>query len=256
MTVSMSAFFAFGLALTRVSGLVVMAPLFYGTVASAKVKIGFVVILAIMLTSVRPPKEIDFANFSALATALAAEFAIGLLLAAGFRLAEASVTIAGELAGLQMGVGAASIYDANAGVSSTVMPHFFSVAFTMLFLTFDGHHHLLRALSESFITLPAGSAIRFPAPELLISQCMNAICFGFRVAAPIVVPLLIKTASIAMASRVFPQANVLSLSYGASMLVGFILLAASMPEFGSAVWHSIRDADVFTSNMMHALSGA
>jgi flagellar biosynthetic protein FliR len=189
-----------------------------------------------------------------LVAAIASEFLIGLLLAAGFRLAMTSVSIAGELIGLQMGVSAASIYDPMAASSSSVVPTFMGFLYSVIFLTLNGHHQVLRVLSESFTIVPPLKA-GMPSFSIFMSQVAEMAAFGCRLAAPIGIPIMLISLGTGLISRIFPQANVISLSYGLAMLTGLVLLAVMIGTFDTVVNDSIQHANKAVLRMLNALAG-
>lgn len=248
---------SFALILVRLSGLFAAAPLFSSVLISAKTKIGIAIFLSIFLAAALPTPNISMSNPDVALPAVAGEFVVGLLLGFGFRLAMTAAMIAGELVGLQMGLGAASLIDPSSGQNAALMGNFYSLAFTVLFVSFDGHHHLLRVLNESFRTMPlAGSKGIIPPIEQIIRQSGETLIHGCRLAAPVLIPLVMLTLASAWVSRIFPQANMLTVSYGISMFVGMLLLAASVPALGGAMWDSIQQADRYAMRVLRALSSA
>ena len=166
----------------------------------------------------------------------------------------ASVTIAGELIGLQMGMGAAQLYDAQAASNSSAVPTFLGFFYSVIFLTLNGHHQILRVLSQSFeIVPPLKSGL--PSFSIFMGEVAEMTAFGCRLAAPIAIPLVLISLGTGLISRIVPQANVISLSYGLAMLTGLILLATTMSAFDGVVHDSIQHANRSVVNMLHGLAG-
>ena len=255
MTVSLQIVYLFMLVTSRVSGLVTLGPVFSNMMINAKVRIGLVLSISAVLTAALPAQKELNPSMMSFGFAMAGEFATGLLIAGGFRLALTSASIAGELAGLQMGLGSAALFDPNTAANSSVLPNFFMQAFTILFISLDGHHHMLRILSDSFVTINPAGKLTLPSIEFLLRQSAEMLSYGCRLAAPVVIPLLLITIAVGMVSRVFPQANVMSLSYAVSMTVGLLLLAVTMTGIDGAVWHLIQEADRFALRNLQELSG-
>lgn len=256
MTISMSGIYSFGMILTRISGLVAVAPVFSSNMIAMKVKISLVLAISLMLTLALNSRLHVDPPAGTLIPALATQFLIGLLLAGGFRLAMASVTIAGELTGLQMGMGAATFYDAGAAANSSLVPAFMGLFYSVIFLTLNGHHQMLRILSESFELVPPLKSTGFPPISIFMSQVAEMTSFGCRLAAPVVIPIILISLGTGLISRIFPQANVISLSYGFAMLTGMILLATTMSVFDGVVVDSIQHASRSVARMLHELAGS
>lgn len=255
MNLSTGAIYTFMIVCVRLSGLAVVSPVFSSSIGSPRVKAGMILILSAFIASTLPhgPREIGKADV--VIPALIGEFLIGNFLGLGFRLALSAATMAGEIAGLQMGLGAASLIDQNSGQSAALLESFFGMMFTVLFISLDGHHHMLRIFRESFLAVPAASAMTRQLPvESLIAQSGEMIGVGCRLAAPVVIPLLLLTVAMALVSRAFPQANVYSISYGVSMLAGMSFLAAATPGLRDAVWELIRGADRNAMRFIQAIA--
>jgi len=256
MILSMSGFWAFVLVLVRLSGLIAVAPLFSSSIGSARLKAGMLLILAAFISMTLPGAPRGIGRLDILLPCLIGEFAVGLFLGLGFRLALGAATMAGEIVGLQMGLGAASLIDQNSGQSATELENFYGMIFTVLFITLDGHHNILRIFRESFLVVPAASSLTRALPvEMLIAQSSEMLACGCRLAAPIVIPLLLLTVAMALISRAFPQANIYSISYGLSMFAGLTFLAAATPGLRDAIYEMMRQADRNAMRIVQVLAG-
>lgn len=240
----------------RVGGLVMAAPAFSSPIISGRVKIGIVMALALVVCSGSGVRGEWPANGALLGSGMVVEFLTGLLLGAGYRIVFAAAGMAGELAGLQMGIGAAGLFDPNSGQSASLTEGFFAMAFMVLFLSIDGHHQILRVLNESYTAVPPGGAWQnAPSLEILVQGVTDSIAFGCRLAAPIVIPLVLMTVAIALISRAFPQANVISLSYGLGILLGVVLLAGMSVHLSEPVRQMARNADALAMRLLQSMAG-
>lgn len=256
MSISLGWLWIFFCATARVSGLMLIAPAFSSPMITARIKIGMVLALALVICMGTGVKGEWPENMMLIASGVAVELITGLLLGAGYRIVFAAAGMAGELAGLQMGVGSASIFDPNSGQSASLTEGFFTLAFTVLFLSIDGHHQLLRVLGESYSVVPPGGAWEhMPSLDVLMRGVTDSIGFGCRMAAPIVLPLILLTVAIALISRAFPQANVISLNYGLGMLLGVLLMAGMAVSLNEPVRHLAQNADVLAMKLLQSMAG-
>ena len=77
----------------------------------------------------------------------------------------------------------------------------------MVFLVVDGHHALLRALAASYAALPIGAGGWAATGELapLVARMLGMVfVLGVRIAAPVVVVLLVVELALGLLSRVAP----------------------------------------------------
>ena len=82
---------------------------------------------------------------------------IGLSIGFVVRIVFSTMEMAGQLAGLQMGLGFASFYDPQHAANTGIVAQFLGLFMLLVFLAFNGHLIVLRALIESFVQLPIGS---------------------------------------------------------------------------------------------------
>ncbi|MGD0088784.1 MAG: flagellar biosynthetic protein FliR [Planctomycetota bacterium] len=257
MTVPLNALFGFFMVLTRLTGLFLVAPIFSNIVISIRIKAALIIALSAFLTSVQPHLDLPPLTMSAAVPGVISEVLTGVLLGFGFRMAMAAASIAGEIVGLNMGIGMARLLDPNSGLSAAMIQTFYGMLFTIIFLMLDGHHHLLRILNDSFATVPPGKGLSTASIlPLLVSESSAMMGLGVRLAAPVLLPLFLLTTAIALISRAFPQANIITFAYGASAVVGMILIALSLPGLYEAFQESLRGADRFAFRVIQALSGA
>ena len=205
MTVSINPLICFLLVLGRVSGLFAMAPALSDANVNGKAKIGLALCVALMISLALPPSarpSAEGTTMYSIVFAVAGEFSIGLLIAAGFRLALSSAAIAGELVGLQMGLGAAAMYDPSANTNTGLAITFFEHLYVVLFLMINGHHDMLRALSASFETTAPGQTLALPSLPLMIRQIAEMTALGCRMAAPVVILLVAISIGVGLLSRV------------------------------------------------------
>jgi flagellar biosynthetic protein FliR len=245
----------YAMALVRLSGVMVIAPVFSSVTISLRIRLSFLFVFSIFVAMALPPIPKPSGGFPAIMAAVVAEFGAGVLIGSGYYLAMSALSIAGELIGLQMGLGSASLFDPNNGGSGAILANFLVLLYAVVFLSLDGHHHLLRAFMGSYAVLPAGSASLQPGClTMLLRQSGEMLSTGCCLAAPVLIPLFLITLTTALISRAFPQANVVALTYGVSAMLGLILLAAAVPAFQDAIKDSIRNADVNTVKMLKVLA--
>ena len=265
----------FALILLRLGGFIVVAPMLSSPSINTKVKVFFTLSLALLLVTVLPGETTGGReggrHFSPvyssawLAGMGLCEFAIGLVLGLGFRIAFSASSMAGECMGLQMGLGAAALYDPNTEQTVSPLEQLYSSAFLAAFVACDGPQHMLRALNESYVIAPLTRTVPFLKTglaalpgwtlELLMAQTGRMLSCGCRMAAPVVLPLFLMSLAIALVSRAYPQMNMWSLSYGASILAGLILLGAALPGMQGMVQEALKEMDLFALRLLRIVAG-
>ena len=209
--------------LVRPGVVVALAPTFGGLYVSGHIKVGLTALLALgLLPSVQAPPPISVLAFGSV---IAREVAIGLALGLAVRALVTAIEFAGHLSGYQMGLMDAATIDPANGVRNGVVPSLFGMIAVLTLFATDGHHAILRALAASYTGLPIGVGA---VNESLLASVRETLALvfvtGVRLAAPIVVVLLIVELVIGFVSRVAPALSFMVIGYPLRMIVGLFVL--------------------------------
>jgi flagellar biosynthetic protein FliR len=223
----------FALILLRMSAFVVSAALFNSTAISAPLKILFSVVLAMVLFApVGTNEALVRVNESQSQLLLLAgrEVFLGLVLGFVTRMFFFAVSMAGEIVSLSMGLGQAQMFNPIMGSMSNAMEQFYSVIATLLFLALDGHHMMLMGLAESFSASPV-ALLDFNVGTLaeVVTKTQSFFVIGIKIAAPVMISMIVIQVGIALLSRVVPQINVIVTSASITILAGFLIMFISLP---------------------------
>ena len=218
----------FVLLLVRPGMLVAVVPGLSGTHIPAVVKVGIIALVALgLLPSVRVPTALPEV---ALAMTVAREMAIGLALAFAFRALIAGAEFAGHLSGIQIGFSYGATIDPQSGVRNNMLATFYGLLATLGFLAVNGHHAVLRALAQSYTALPIGTGSVSPSLAAGVREVLALVfVVGLRLAAPIVVALLVVELGVGLISRASPAMSFMVIGFPLRLLAGLAVLAALVP---------------------------
>lgn len=221
------------LAMGRVTGLCLLAPVFSSNVVSARVRVGLIVVLTLVLAplvhgSVDP---LSGAGIAALAGQVLIGAAVGFVL----RLVFEAVALGGELVSQAMSLGFASVADPQSGASSTVLSQFYLLLVTLLFVVMDGHLRLIALLADSFQSLPVDhAAITGNGLFAVLGFVSELFAGGVRVALPAMTSLLVVNIGFAAISRAAPSMNLFAVGFPITISLGFIALWLSLRSLPGA----------------------
>ena len=223
-----------GLLLVRPGVLIIVAPSFGGTFAPAHVKIGLTVLLALALlpstSTALPPSTAD------LALLVMREAAIGLALGMAMRALVAAAEFAGHLAGFQIGLSYSAIVDPQSGVRNNVLAALYGQIATVTLFLVNGHHAFLRALEATYARLPIGAGqVGESLPAAVIGMLGLVFMLGTRLAAPLVLVLVITEIALGLAARSAPALNLMASGAPVRLLVGLVLLGITAPMASGVV---------------------
>ena len=157
------------------------------------------------------------------------ELLIGLLLTMGIRIAFAGLHMGGQLVSYQLGFSAVQAIDPQTQNRSTLMSAYFTMLGYVLILATNQHHVIFRALADSYRVFPIGSSVATSQWfDTLIHVSTQIFIIGWKIALPVFVASFILDLTIAFISRIQPQINVMVVSTPLKILVGLVILGASL----------------------------
>ena len=230
---------AFGLVFLRTSSLTMMVPVLGGEAVPLRIRGAVAAILAAVLTPVAGP----FADTDPLVLIAAAvgEVLLGIALGTAVRLTLSTAEMGGELVGMSMGFGFARIVDPMTHEDRDVVAQLMGLFTTLLFISVDGHHMVLGALGATLREVPLGTVLpRLPRLTTITPMLQSASLAAIRIAAPVVLALLLSNGALALLSRVAPQLNLFALSFALGIGVGTLVLIASSGQTFGTVVHLLR----------------
>ncbi len=179
-----------------------------------------------------------------LALAVAAEFAIGLLLAMVVAFAIGAVQLAGEIVGLQIGFGIVNVIDPMSQLQVSVLGQLYYMLAALVFVGMDGPAIVLRGIAASFSALPPGGmAVRSAGVAALVLSFSGVFSAALRMSLPPVVALLLVSLAMGIVGRTVPQLNILVVGFPVRIAVGLLILAASLPLLTRAVSAALGGLD-------------
>jgi flagellar biosynthetic protein FliR len=215
---------------TRIMGLVAIAPLYGNTAIPATVK----VLLGALLSAIVAPGLPPIAHADPLSLAgmlvLAQQFLIGLAMGFAMRVIFTAVELAGELAGMTMGLGFASFFDPQSQGRTAAISSLLSLLTLLVYLASNLHLALLSALVDSFSSVPiTSSPIGVSAFQLIAGWGGRIFSAGVQLSLPVVAALLIVNMALAILSRAAPQLNLFGVGFPVTLSVGLLMLAFTLP---------------------------
>lgn len=221
--------------LARVMGLIAAAPVFSNRafVMRARLALGLLITFAIVPTL--PPSGLSVGTWPG-TMALVQQMLIGIALGFTIRIVFAAVDLAGELIGLQMGLGFAMFYDPDNASQSPVIAEFLGLMATLIFLSINGHLMLLAVLGNSFEWWPVGADL-FPANGWLAIARWGSTVFsaGLMLALPLIAALLVVNIALAVLTRAAPALNLFAIGFPVTLIAGFVMLMLSLSFIAPAM---------------------
>ena len=215
----------------RVMGLMVSSPLWSNSAIIPQMKVFLAVIFAVFMTEPfwKEQPVIDFHLWNMVLISLK-EFMVGIAIGFSAKMVFWGARFAGGIIDFDMGYQTATLFDQ--GVSPTLVGEIKYLAVLMVFLILNGHHFVLQALWASIRAVPITTfTMTDSTMQLLIKISLSVFLIGVKLAAPVLVALFLVNLALALLARVAPQTNIFIMSFQLKIVVGLLVLLASVPLF-------------------------
>lgn len=225
---------AFIFPLARILALVASAPVIGNRQVPARIKVGFSMLVTFLIAptlNIQP----DIETSSGLGLfILVQQILVGLAMGFAMRLVFTAVEMAGDIMGMQMGLGFASFYDPLSSTNTQVIAQFLGIVTVLAFLSMNGHLHMLNTLAESFKVFPISTQVPTANAMHTLAQWGGSIfSHALRLSLPLIGALLITNLALGILTRSAPQLNIFAIGFPITLVVGFGALMISLPYLTS-----------------------
>lgn len=224
----------FLLVLFRITGVMMVAPVFGSQAVPAAVKVFLSLTLALLFFPlVKGPGAGVPMDAGLLTLAVAWELAVGLVIGFGAALLFAAVQFGGHLIDQELGLQQANLLDPVLNEQVSILGQFKVLLATLVWLLINGHHLLITAIGDSFRAVPLMGMRFTDGVALHVSDTLMRDYFriGIGIAAPALVTLFLITIAMAFMARTAPEMNVFALSFTLRLAVGLVVVAVGVGLF-------------------------
>jgi flagellar biosynthetic protein FliR len=180
---------------------------------------------------------------------------VGMLLGFSLNLVFTAVRYAGSVAGMQIGFAIVNSFDPMSNSQVSVVSQLYYLLTVLLFFVTGAHHILIGAMFQSCLAVPPFTGANAAAGAwYLIEQFGSVFVFGLRMAAPIVIVLLLVSASMGVVLKTVPQLNVLVVGFPIKIAVGLIVLGLSLVYFRTLVLSMLTGLEGQLAGLLQAMT--
>jgi flagellar biosynthetic protein FliR len=244
----------FVLIVARVGGMIFAAPVF-GSSAVPKVVRAFIALVIALgiYPAISPPTHWPQTTGGALA-AIAGEMIFGVTLGLSMRLVFVAVQWAGEIIGQQMGIGVASAFAVDTETSAA--GGIYSMLTLVVFLIAGGHRAMLAAMRASFDTVPImATPLDRSLLDMLLATFQISMAMLIRLAAPVLITMLIVDFVIGFAARSVPQIANFAGGMTLRPIIGIALVGLCMAMSADVIIAGIKQSMWIAENSWARLAG-
>jgi flagellar biosynthesis protein FliR len=217
------------LAFFRICGLMLYAPLF----GSGRVPQRLKVLIAMALTAsmagaIRAPRPMPGTAWELL-VGIFGELAFGLAMGTILSTAFIAAQWGGQIISQQMGLNISEVLDPQFGNGGSVVGDMYFMLCTAIFLMTGGHRALIRGMRASFDRLPLMSlTLDQHVMDLMVQVLSAATAIGARLAAPMLITMLVTDVALGAIGKTVPQINIMTTGLTVRLGLGFVVLVIGL----------------------------
>jgi flagellar biosynthetic protein FliR len=238
---------AFFLVLARVSPLFLLAPLFSSKMVPARVRSVVAVGLAIGLSPVVSAGTHLPSDIMGIGSLLTKELLVGGAFAYALAATFAALAVAGSFLDTTIGFSYGSLVDPVNGNQSAVLSSAYSMIGLLVFIAIGGDAWVIKGLARTYEVV---GLLQYPSLSHIVSGASGAFTqvftSAFEVAGPVLLAMILTDAAFGMVTRVVPTLNAFQVAIPAKVVLGLVLIGASMPFvagwLGTQLQEDVRSA--------------
>jgi flagellar biosynthetic protein FliR len=224
----------FFLVLARLSPLFILGPLFSSKLVPGRVRGIVAVALAVGLSPIVGRATELPTDLVGIGTLLAKELLVGGSFAFALGAMFAAISVAGSLLDTLIGFSYGGLIDPITGNQSAVISTAYGLIGIMVFIVIGGDAWVIQGLAKTYDVV---GLTEYPSLARMVNGAgeafVNIFAAAIQVAGPVVLALILTDAAFGVVSRVVPQLNVFAVAMPAKVLVGFLLIGATLPFVAS-----------------------
>lgn len=143
-----------------------------------------------------------------------------------------AVQIAGQMVGIQMGMGMAGVMDPQYGTQTSLIGQFWNLIAILIFLGIDGHHLYIRTLQESFTWVQPGTLhVGHATFEGVMQGVGRMFLMAIKIMAPASAAVFFSHVAMGIIAKTVPQIPILIVGMPINIGVGLIFVGLSLAYF-------------------------
>jgi flagellar biosynthetic protein FliR len=225
----------FVLVFFRLAGMMVFAPLFGSGRIPRRVRVLMALVLAVcMCEGVKAPHLPDTAW--ELALGIGGELVFGIAMGMVVSFVFIAAQWGGEMVGQQMGLNISEVLDPQFGKAGSLVGDLYFMLTLVMFLLVGGHLEMIRGMRNSFDALPLLSlGMDRPLFELLTNLMAACAMLALRLAAPVLVTMLVVDLALGCIGKTMPQMNVMTAGLTLRSVIGMAVLLLAVSGSASVI---------------------
>ncbi len=224
------------LIVVRLMTFIYVCPFFGGNQTPNLVKIGYGLLISILLYGAVPFYPPEYNTVTGYAIIVLKEAMVGRVIGVSVTLCEQIAAFAGTIVDMQIGLSMVSIMDPATNQQVTITGALYSQYLSIALIITGMYQYILQALVDSFTIVPINGAVINPDKMLLVllNYMKEYIVIGFRICLPIFIITFITNVVLGVLAKVSPQMNMFSVGIQIKIMVGLLVMFITVTMLSDA----------------------
>ena len=220
----------------RIMSFIFVCPFFGGRQTPNLVKIGYGLLLSILLYGAVPYNPPSYNTVAGYTVIVLKEVMVGLLIGFAVTLCQQIAAFAGSVVDMQIGLSMVSMMDPATSQQVTITGSLYSQYLTIALIITGMYRYILSALVDSFTLVPINGAVINTDKMLavLLDFMKDYIVIGFRICLPIFIITFITNVILGVLAKVSPQMNMFSVGIQIKIVVGLVIMFITVTMLADA----------------------
>lgn len=242
--------------MARVLALIASAPVIGNRQVPIRIKVGLAAIFTVVIAPTLDLHDLPDPASAEGILILLQQMVAGLMMGFSIRLIFAAIEMAGDIAGMQMGLGFANFFDPQNSTIRPVLAQFLGIIVALTFISMDLHLYMLAALADSFQSFPIAGTLPSAGAFRTAAEWGGSIfAYALQFSLPLIAALLITNLALGVLTRSAPQLNIFAVGFPITIGVGFIVLALVLPFLAPLLEYMFHQALDTVGRIMLQLGG-
>ncbi len=218
-------FVFFSFILMRMSGFILLNPIFGRKNVPGLIKSGLVLALSMIVFTSLPHQQMQMSGMFEYGFLLLKEFAVGAAVGFVISLFLFVIIFAGEVIDMQLGLSMSKIYDAGSNASIALSATYYNILFMLLFFVTDAHLAILHILLNSSNIVPFGQVVfGQEVAQAVMDTFILCTELALKMAFPIIAIEFLCAMGMGILMKAIPQINVFVVDIQLKIFVGLLVM--------------------------------
>lgn len=223
----------FSLIMMRMSGFILMNPVFGRNNIPSRFKAGLILVLTLVVYSHSAGEAFETASTFEFGFLLIKEFVAGYIIGYVMQLFFFIISFSGYIIDYQMGLSMATVYDPQSNSQMAVTGSLLQTWFMLMFFAVDGHLALINIMITSAEIVPYGGIVITQGLAVrMIEIFLQCVDMGIRFSIPIIAAEMLVEVGIGILNKAVPQISVFVINIQIKLIVGLGLLFIMFSPIG------------------------